>query len=170
MASAIRLRARDRNIAVAPGPLQKRSDVVSVAVAAIALSLTGLVSCAGWQVRPESAVIMAPADEVWNATLEVLRDGEYKIESQDNNSYDLRATKDIILRTVSDRATPTTTQKVRHQIDLSLKARADGRSALEVIYRIDKVVEENEAFRFLQAVRDRVALTGGGSAPILPRR
>ena len=143
---------------------------MSVAVAAIALSLTGLASCAGWQVRPESAVIMAPTDEVWNATLEFLRDGEYKIDSQDNNTHTLQATKEIVTRMLSDRATPTTSQKIRHQVNLSVKERGDGRSVFEVIYRIDKVVVENEAFRIFQAVRDRMALSGGRSEPIPSRR
>jgi len=170
MASAIRLRARDCDIAVPPGRLQKRSDIVSVVMGAIALSLTGLVSCVGWQVRPESAVIMAPTDEVWNATLEFLRDGEYKIDSQDNNTHTLQATKEIVTRMVSDRATPTASVKIRHQVNLSIKGGSDGRSVLEVIYRIDKVVVEDEAFRIFQAVRDRVALSGGRSAPIPSRR
>jgi hypothetical protein len=138
-------------------------------MAFIAFSLTGLVSCAGWGVRPESAVMIAPADEVWNATLELLRDREFKIDQQDNNTRDLLATKEIVLRTVSDRATPTTQQKIRHQIDLSVRASGDGRSVIEVIYRIDKIVEENEAFHFLDTVRDRIAISKR-SAPTIPPR
>ena len=152
------------------GVLRKRGGVVLLAMVFIALSVTGLASCVGWQVRPESAVIMAPTDEVWNATLEFLRDGEFKIDSQDNNTRTLQATKEIVTRMVSDRATPTTSVKIRHQVNLSVKGGSDGRSVLEVIYRIDKVVEENEAFRIFQAVRDRVALSGGRSAPTPSRR
>lgn len=162
-------RAPDREAVLPDRPLRKGSDVVLAAMAFIACSLTGLVSCAGWGVRPESAVIIAPADEVWNATLELLRDREFKIDQQDNNTRDLRATKEIVLRTVTDRATPTTQQKIRHQIDLSVRASGDGRSVIEVIYRIDKVVEDNEAFHFLDTVRDRIAISKRSAPPIPPR-
>ena len=156
-------RARDCDAAAPDRPFQKGRGAGLVALAFLAASLTGLVSCIGWQVRPESAVIVAPPDEVWNATLELLREREFKIEQQDNNTHTLQATKEIVTRMVSDRATPTTAQKIRHQANLSLKERSDGRSVLEVIYRIDKVVVEDEAFRFLQAVRDRVAISQGGA-------
>jgi len=149
---------------------QMRSGRAMAAMAAMVLLLTGVASCVGWQVRPESAVIIAPADEVWNATLELLRDREYKIEQQDNNSHELQAVREIIIRTVSDRATPTTSQKIRHQVNLFIKTGGDGRSILEVIYRVDKVVVEDEAFRLLQAVRDRVAISGGGGATFPPSR
>ena len=162
-------RARDREAVPTDKPLRKGSDVVLAAMAFIACSLTGLVSCAGWGVRPESAVMIAPADDVWNATLELLRDREFKIDQQDNNTRDLRATKEIVTRTVSDRATPTTQQKIRHQIDLSVRASGDSRSVIEVIYRIDKVVEENEAFHFLDTVRDRIAISKRRAPPIPPR-
>lgn len=134
-----------------------------VAIAFITSSLTSLVSCLGWQVRPESAVIIAPADEVWNATLELLRQQQFKIEQQDNNTLTLQGRKEIEIRMVADRATPATALKIRHQVNLSVKERSDGRSVLEVIYRIDKAVVEDEAFRLLQDVRDRVALSQGGA-------
>ena len=162
-------RTRDREAAPPDRPLRKGGDVVLAAMAFIAYSLTGLVSCAGWGVRPESAVMIAPADEVWNATLELLRDREFKIDQRDNNTRNLLATKEIVLRTVSDRATPTTQQKIRHQIDLSVRVSGDGRSVIEVIYRIDKVVEENEAFRFIDTLRDRLAISER-SAPRIPPR
>ena len=170
MARSTEHRAGDGYGSAPDRPLQKGSDVVLVAMAFMALSLTGLVSCVGWGVRPESALIMAPADEVWTTALDALREREFKIDQQDSTAQTLRATREIFIKMVSDRATPTTAQKVRHQVDLSVKAAGDGRSVLEVIYRIDKVVEEDEAFRLLQSVRDRIAISGGLSTPLPPRR
>ena len=156
-------RALDCDAAAPDRPFQKGRGTGLVALAFLAALLTGLVSCIGWQVRPESAVIVAPADEVWNATLELLRQQEFKIEQQDNSTYTLQGLKEIVIRMKSDRATPTTAQKIRHQVNLSVKERSDGRSVLEVSYRIDKVVVEDEAFRLLQAVRDRMAISQGGA-------
>jgi hypothetical protein len=136
----------------------------------VAVPLTALVSCAGWEVRPESAVIMAPADQVWNATLELLRERDFKVDRQDNAKRDLRATRDIVLRVVSDRGTPTAAQKVQHWIDLSVRSGGEDRSVVEVVYRIDRLVEEEPAFRFLRDLRDRVAIQAGGASLVPPRR
>ncbi|HLC21643.1 MAG TPA: hypothetical protein VJM10_06000 [Candidatus Methylomirabilis sp.] len=170
MARSTDRRAGDGHGSLPDRPLQRGSDVGLVAMAFMALSLTGLVSCIGWGVRPESALIMAPADEVWTTALDVLREREFKIDQQDSTAQTLQATREIFIKMVSDRKTPTTAQKVRHQVDISVKAAGDGRSVLEVIYRIDKLVDEDEAFRLLQSVRDRVAISGGGGTPIPPRR
>ena len=170
IARNLQRRAPHGSVAAQDRPLQKRGDIVLVAMALIALSLPGLASCVGWQVRPESALIMVPPDEVWNATLDLLREREYKIEQQDNNTRELQATREIVVRMLSDRATPTQAQKIRHQVNLWVKAESEGRSLLEVIYRVDKVVVEDEAFRFLQAVRDRVAFSDRGATPTPSRR
>ena len=106
-------RARDCDAAAADRPFQKGRGAGLAALAFLAASLIGLVSCIGWQVRPESAVFVAPADEVWNATLELFRQQEFKVDEQDNNTYTLQATKEIVIRMVSDRATPTAAQKIR---------------------------------------------------------
>ena len=125
----------------------------------VAVPLAALVSCAGWEVRPESAVIMAPPDQVWNDTLELLREQEFKIDQQDNNKRELQATRDIVLRVISDKSTARgTVEKERHQIDLLVKARGEDGSLVEVIYRIDKLVVEDPAFRFIAALRDRVMI------------
>jgi hypothetical protein len=130
----------------------------------VAVPLAALVSCAGWEVRPESAVIMAPADQVWNDTLELLREREFKIDQQDNNKRELQATRDIVLRIVTDKSTTRgTVEKERHQIDLSVKARGEDGSLVEVIYRIEKLVVEDPAFRFIAALRDRVMIRSRGS-------
>jgi hypothetical protein len=163
-------RAGDGRGSAPDRPFQRGSDLVLVAVAFMALSLTGLVSCISWGIRSESALFMAPADEVWTTALDVLREREFKIDQQDNTAQTLLATREIFLKMLSDRATPTTAQKIRHQVDLSVKAAADGRSILEVIYRIDKVVDDDEAFRLLQSVRDRIAISGGGGTPSPSRR
>jgi hypothetical protein len=136
----------------------------------VAVSLAALVSCAGWEVRPESAVIMAPADQVWNATLELFREREFKIDHQDNAKRDLRATRDIVVRVVTDRATPTTPQKIQHRIDLSVRSGGDDRSVVEVVYRVERLVEEEPAFRFLRDLRDRVTIQAGGASSVPPRR
>jgi hypothetical protein len=130
----------------------------------VAVPLAALVSCAGWEVRPESAVIMAPADQVWNDTLDLLREQEFKIDQQDHNKRALQATRDIVLRTIADKSTPRgTVEKERHQIDLLVKARGEDGSLVEIIYRIDKLVVENPAFRFIAALRDRVMIRSRGS-------
>ncbi len=134
------------------------------------LALAILPSCAGREVRPESALIVAPPEEVWNVALDLLREREFKIETQDATRYNIQGTKEIIIRTVTDRATPTTTQKIIHKIDLSVRPQGDGRSTVEIIYRIDKIVEEDSAFHFLNDLRDRVALTGGGATRSPSRR
>jgi flagellar biosynthesis regulator FlbT len=108
---------------------------------------------------------MAPVEDVWNGALDLLREREFKIEQQDNTAQTLRATREIFVKMLSDRATPATAHKIRHQVDLSIKADREDRSILEVIYRIDKVVEEDEAFRFLQALRDRVAIGRARATP-----
>jgi hypothetical protein len=137
----------------------------------VAVPLAALVSCAGWKVRPESAVIMAPADQVWNDTLELLREQEFKIDQQDNNKRELQATRDIVLRAISDKSTPRgTVEKERHQVDLSVKARGEDGSLVEVIYRIEKLVVEDPAFRFIAALRDRVMIRSRGSESAPSRR
>src|SRR3989304_5521881 len=85
----------------------------------VAVPLADLGSCAGGEARPESAVITAPADQVWNETLELLREQEFKIDQQDNNKRELQATRDIVLRVITDKSTTRgTVEKERHQIDL----------------------------------------------------
>ena len=137
----------------------------------VAAPLAALVSCAGWEVRPESAVIMAPADQVWNDTLELLREQEFKIDQQDNNKRELQATRDIVLRVITDKSTTRgTVEKERHQVDLSVKARGEDGSLVEVIYRIEKLVVEDPAFRFIAALRDRVMIRSRGSESAPSRR
>jgi hypothetical protein len=137
----------------------------------VAVPLAALVSCAGWEVRPESAVIMAPADQVWNDTLDLLREQEFKIDQQDNNKRELQATRDIVLRNIADKSTPRgTVEKERHQVDLLVKARGEDGSLVEVIYRIEKLVVEDPAFRFIAALRDRVMIRSRGSESAPSRR
>jgi hypothetical protein len=136
----------------------------------VAVSLAALVSCAGWEVRPESAVIMTSPDEVWNTVQELLRERDFKVSLQDSTKRELQATKDIVVRVVTDRATPTTPQKIQHRIDLSVRSGGEDRSVVEVVYRVDRLVEEEPAFRFLRDLRDRVAIQAGGASPVPPRR
>ncbi|MCI0408349.1 MAG: hypothetical protein L0191_07265 [Acidobacteria bacterium] len=150
---------------------QKNSSIAFVAMIFLAPALSGLTSCAGFEVQPESAVIMAPADEVWNVTLELLREREYKISRQDNSKHELQATKDIVLRVITDRSTPRdATDKEHHQLDLRVRPRGDDRSVVEVVYRIEKLVIEDAAFRLIGTVRDRVATRSSGPALVPPRR
>ena len=142
-----------------------------LAMILVAVPLAALVSCAGWEVRPESAVIMAPADQVWNDTLELLREQEFKIDQQDNNKRELQATRDIVLRVITDKSTTRgTVEKERHQIDLLVKARGEDGSLVEIIYRIEKLVVEDPAFRFIAALRDRVMIRSRGSESPPSRR
>jgi hypothetical protein len=116
-----------------------------------------LVSCAGWEVRPESAVILAPVDEVWVAARDVLQERSFQIVSHDNRRHVLRATKDLVLRTISDRTTRAREDKEHHEIDLAVAAHGADRSVVEVVYRIEKLVVVDPAFGVIAAVRDRVA-------------
>ena len=137
----------------------------------VAVPLAALVSCAGWEVRPETAVIMAPADQVWNDTLELLRERDFKVDRQDNNKRELQATRDIVLRVITDKSTTRgTVEKERHQIDLSVKARGEDGSLVEVVYRIEKLVVDDPAFRFIAALRDRVMIRSRGSESAPSRR
>lgn len=160
--------AREREAVTIHGHHQKNSSIVFVAMIFLTLALSGLMSCAGWELRPESAVLMATADEVWNAALELLREREFKIGQQDNTKHELQAKRDIVLRVISgDRSSRATEDKERHQIDLLVRARGDDRSVVEVLYRVDNLVIEDRAFRFIGEVRDRLALraSGPGSGP-----
>jgi hypothetical protein len=113
---------------------------------------------------------MASADEVWNTTQELLRERDFKVSLQDSTKRELQATKDIVVRVVTDRATPTGPQKIQHRIDLSVRSGGEDRSVVEVVYRIDRLVEEEPAFRFLRDLRDRVAIQAGGATPSPLRR
>ena len=141
-----------------------------LAMILVAVPLAALVSCAGWEVRPESAVIMAPPDEVWNTAQELLRERDFKVSLQDSTKRELEATRDIVLRVITDKSTKGNVEKERHQIDLSVKARGEDGSLVEVTYRIEKLVVEDPAFRFIAALRDRVMIRSRGSESAPSRR
>jgi len=141
-----------------------------LAMILVAVPLAALVSCAGWEVRPESAVIMASPDEVWNTAQELLRERDFKVSLQDSTKRELQATRDIVLRVITDKSTKGTAEKERHQIDLSVKARGEDGSLVEVTYRIEKLVVEDPSFRFIAALRDRVTNRSRGSESAPSRR
>lgn len=141
-----------------------------LAMILVAVPLAALVSCAGWEVRPESAVIMAPPDEVWNTVQELLRERDFKVSLQDSTKRELEATRDIVLRVITDKSTKGNVEKERHQIDLSVKARGEDTSLVEVVYRIEKLAVEDPAFRFIAALRDRVMIRSRGSESAPSRR
>ena len=113
---------------------------------------------------------MAPPDQVWNDTLELLRERDFKVDQQDSNKRELQATRDIVLRVITDKSTKGNVEKERHQIDLSVKARGEDGSLVEVTYRIEKLVVEDPAFRFIAALRDRVTIRSRGSESAPSRR
>jgi acetolactate synthase regulatory subunit len=143
-----------------------RLSLIAVAV----LAVLGLAACAGWEVRPESAVLPASADEVWSAALEIVREREFKISQQDSVKRELKAERDVILRVISERGTGRTADKEKHQIDLTVRSQGDNRSIVDVIYQIEKLVHEDAAFRLIGAIRDRVAARASDTAPAPPRR
>ncbi|MGH7430080.1 MAG: hypothetical protein ACREJ4_17235, partial [Candidatus Methylomirabilaceae bacterium] len=129
--------------------IDRRGRHVPLSVIATAgLLVVGLASCAGWEVRPESAVVEASADETWRAALEILRQAEFKISQQDNVKRELQASRDVILRAVSERGTGKRADKEKHQIDLTVRSQGDNRSVVEVVYRLEKLVDDDSAFRF----------------------
>ena len=138
---------------------------------AVALAFAGLASCAGFQTQPESAVVMGSPDEVWTTALELLREGRFKIVAQDITKHELQATREIILRQRVDRSTPSdAADKERHQIELSVRPQGNDRSVVEVFYRIEKLMVEDAAFRFIGSLRDRIAIHARGAAPDSSRR
>ena len=141
-----------------------------LAMILVAVPLAALVSCAGWEVRPESAVIMAPPDEVWNTAQELLRERDFKVSLQDSTKRELQATRDIVLRVITDKSTKGNVETEHHQVDLSVKARGEDGSLVEVTYRIEKLVVEDPAFRFIAALRDRVMIRSRGSESAPSRR
>jgi hypothetical protein len=136
----------------------------------VVFSLTVLTSCAGWEVRPESAIIMAPPDEVWNTAQDFLRERDFKVTQQDSTKRELQALREVVLRVITDKSTRGTVEKERHQINLSVKTRGDDASLVEVIYRIENLVVEDPAFRFIAALRDRIAISSGEASSPRPRR
>ncbi len=139
-------------------------------IAVAGLTIIGLAACAGWEVRPESAVLPASADEVWSAALELVRENEFKITRQDNVKRELKAERDVILRVVTERGTGRTADKEKHQIELTVRSQGDNRSAVDVIYQIEKLVHEDAAFRLIGAIRDRAAARASDTAPARPHR
>ena len=171
MGGSSQYRTGIRDAALSDRPRHRGIGVRLVALTVIALALTGLVSCAGFQVQPESAVIMGSPDEVWTTALELLRDGEFKIVAQDITKHELQATREIVLRQRIDRSTPRdATDKERHRIELSVRPRSNDRSVVEVFYRIEKLMVEDAAFRFIGSLRDRMAIHARGAAPDSSRR
>jgi hypothetical protein len=139
-------------------------------IAGAGLVVIGLAACAGWEVRPESAVLPASADEVWSAALELVRANEFKIIQQDNVKRELKAERDVILRVITERGTGRTADKEKHQIELTVRSQGDSRSIVNVVYQIEKLVHEDAAFRLIGAIRDRAAARAGDAAPASSRR
>ncbi len=146
-----------------------RDSLLSL-IAVAWLAVVGLASCAGWEVRPESAVIQASADETWSATLEILRHAEFKISQQDNAKRELQASRDVVLRVISERGTGRKADKETHRIDLWVRTQGENSSVVDVIYRIEKLVSVDYAFSLIGTIRDRATGRGGAAAPVPSRR
>jgi hypothetical protein len=134
-------------------------------VALGAMIAAGLLSCATWELRPEPAIMLVPADEVWHAALDLLAEREFKLDAADHRARRLAASKEIVLRVTTDRTARATTEKEHHQLDLSVRPQGDDRSLVEILYRIDKLIVEDAAFRFIGSLRDRATLRAGTTAP-----
>ena len=126
--------------------------------------LASLTACATPEVRPELAVITSPIDDVWVAFVEVTKQSGFEIESMEPSTHLIRAGKDTVirLRGAPDQyqRTPLTTQKQHHDLRVSMRPRSDRSTAVEIVYTIDKVADEDEGFALINAVRERLALEG----------
>ena len=128
------------------------------------LALAALTGCAAPEVRPELAVITFPIDDVWVTFVEVTKQSGFEIESMEPSTHLIRAAKDTVIRLrgapdVHER-TPLTTQKQHHDLRVSMRPRSDRSTAVEIVYTIDKVADEDQGFALINAVRERLALEG----------
>jgi len=140
--------------------MMRRSSTWSLA----ALTMATLASCAAPEVRPELAVITSPIDDVWVTFVQVAKQSGFEIESMEPSTHLIRAGKDTAtrLRGAPDpyQRTPTATQQQHHDLRVSMRPRGDQSTAIEIVYTIDKVPDEEATFALLSAVRERLALEG----------
>jgi len=129
-----------------------------LAAAALVLSLVG---CATPRIRPETAVVPFPIEDVWVTALEVARDWEFKLDTIDLPQRFVAASKESTT-VVGGSVDPyqrfgRATRSQLHDLRVSMHPRGDRSTVVEIVYVIDKVVDEEATFGVLNAIRDRLA-------------
>ncbi len=128
------------------------------------VALATLSACATPEVRPELAVITSPIDDVWIAFVEVAKEYGYELESVDSSKHVFQATKDstTVIGGTHDQyqRTPGSRRQQHHDMKVSMQPRGERSTAIEIVYTIDKVPDEEGGFALVGAVRERLGQQG----------
>ncbi len=140
--------------------MKRRHSIWSSALVALAT----LGACAAPEIRPELAVITFPVDDVWIAFVEVAREQGFELESTEPSKHVLRAAKDstTVIGGTHDQyqRTPGSRRQQHHDVRVSMQPRGDRSTAIEIVYTIDKVPDEEGGFALVGAVRERLGQQG----------
>ena len=124
------------------------------------VALAALSACAAPEIQPELAVITSPIDDVWITFVEVAREHGYELESLEPSKHVLRAAKDAttVIGGTPDphQRVPASRRKQHHDVRVSMRPRGEQSTAIEIVYTIDKVPDEEAGFALVGAVRERL--------------
>ena len=128
------------------------------------VALATLSACAAPEIRPELAVITFPVDDVWITFVEVAREQGFEIESTEPSKHVLRAAKDTttVIGATHDpyQRTPGSRRQQHHDVRVSMQPRGERSTAIEIVYTVDKVPDEEAGFALIGAVRERLGQQG----------
>ena len=128
------------------------------------VALVTLSACAAPEIRPELAVITSPIDDVWITFVEVAREQGFELESTEPSKHVFRAAKDAttVIGATHDpyQRTPGSRRQQHHDVKVSMQPRGERSTAIEIVYTIDKVPDEEAGFALIGAVRERLAQQG----------
>ncbi len=128
------------------------------------VALATLGACAAPEIRPELAVITFAVDDVWITFVEVAREHGYELESVEPSKHVLRAAKDstTVIGAIHDpnQRTPGSRRQQHHDVRVSMQPRGERSTAIEIVYTIDKVPDEEAGFALIGAVRERLGQQG----------
>ena len=127
-------------------------------------ALATLVACAAPEPRSEVGVITSPVDEVWEAFVEVVKDGGFELETVDPSRHLISGARDST-SSIGWSIDPSqrfgkATRTQYHALRASMTPRGDQSTVIEVVYLIDKIPDEEASFALLNAVRERLAKKG----------
>ena len=140
--------------------MNRRHSIWSFALVALAT----LSACAAPEIRPELAVITSPIDDVWITFVEVAREQGFELESTDPSKHEFRAARDTttVIGGTPDpyQRTPGSRRQQHHDVRVSMQPRGERSTAIEIVYTIDKVPDEEAGFALVGTVRERLAQQG----------
>jgi hypothetical protein len=123
-----------------------------------------LSACAAPEIRPEVAVITSPIEDVWTTFIEVAKEHGYELDSVESSKHVIRASKDstTVIGGTRDQyqKVPGSRRQQHHDVRVSMRPQSDQSTAIEIVYTLDKVPDEEAAFALLGEVRERLALQG----------